>query len=590
MVVLMSLFTGTTHAQVDVMTIKGSSITIQGATLINKSPDTNPNIFVGGDVTNDAGSVNNAGEFQFTGNYILNNSATHTSTGDDIAVGGNGVPDLTYNKLLQRISGNSTLGLAGSYGFYNLIIQKPAWSGTNDSRVELGMNVDVVNTITWTGTGGIIRTDLSSHGTNGSLYPYFIYIKNGATNALSGYNWNPVGQWANSGGATDKYIEGKLQRAVTTTGNYQFPIGVAPGSLDGMEGAEVNFTTTPNNTLLGYVQNAGIPSFLSDLVADDDVQFYDVGSLPGTAPANQFPNCVGTQDGHDDIAVIDQADQYEWIFTLGSTAPVAYDLQVHPGPVMDPVGYVIMGAPCSSPFQKAKYLARNGLIGGDQAVGPTTNYWNPGVIGYYQKPTGNIITGQTDFGRFRLFGTTLSANTSLPVELLQFNVYPIDNRYLRVDWSTASELNNAGFFLERSINASNNWVDIAWIPGNGNSSTLHRYGYDDKSVLYDTVYYYRLRQVDFDGAFNYSWINSGKLIGSISLPFTFSPNPTTGIVTLYHRNDSKVTLYDVLGKLVKTIPIMENQFDVSELANGTYYIKVTDTNNQIQSYKLLKIK
>ena len=590
-VVMMSLFTGTMKAQVDVMTIKGASVTVKGPTLVDKAPDTKPNIFVGGDVTNDAGAVDNDGEFQFTGNYLLNNGATHTSTGDDITIGGNGTPDATYNKLLQRISGNSTSGLVGTYGFYNFVIQKPAWSGTSDSRVELGINVDAANSIAWTGTGGIIRTDISSHTTNGSSYSYFINLKNGATNAMSGYSWTTVPQWSNTGGATDKYVEGKLQRAVTVVGTYQFPIGVEPTSLDGMEGAEVSFTSTPSNTLLGYVQPATNPSLLADLPTNGDIQFYDVGSLPGTSPANQFPNCVGTQDGHDDIAVIDQADQYEWIFTLGTGATVAYTLRVHPGPIMDPVAYVTMGAPCSSPFQKAKYLARNGKIGGDQAVGPTINYWNPGVTGYYQKPTGNILTGQTGFSRFRLFGTTDPMNTSLPVELLTFTVSAVNNEYLHLDWATASELNNAGFAIERSKNGNGGWVDIAWVPGNGTTNTVHRYGYDDKTVSYDTTYYYRLRQTDISGKFNYSWILSGKLIGSNTKPFSFSPNPTTnGIVTLYNRNGSKIILYDVLGKLVKTIPVMENQFDVSELANGTYYMKVIDTNDESQTYKLLKIK
>ena len=60
-VVMMSLFTGTMKAQVDVMTIKGASVTVKGPTLVDKAPDTKPNIFVGGDVTNDAGAVDNDG-------------------------------------------------------------------------------------------------------------------------------------------------------------------------------------------------------------------------------------------------------------------------------------------------------------------------------------------------------------------------------------------------------------------------------------------------------------------------------------------------------------------------------------------------
>ena len=387
-VVVMSLFTlGTTHAQIDVMTIKGASVTVKGSTLVDKAPDTKPNIFVGGDVTNDAGTVDNDGEFQFTGNYLLNNGATHTSTGDDITIGGNGTPDATYNKLLQTITGTNTSALSGTYGFNNLIIQKPSWTTINDSRIRLGMNIDVKNSLIWTGSGGIISTDLTSHADDGSTYSYFINLKNGDPTSLSGYASVTSTLFGNTGsGATTAYIEGKLKWLINQSGTYYFPIGVSPISLDGMEPVAITFSSTPtSNSLLAYLQPAATISYLTDLITDGGTLFYDVGSLPAISPMNQFQNCVGTPDGHDDIAVIDQATGYEWIITPDNPATFTYELRVYPGSTLDNLSYVPLGAACNSLFTSAKYFSWNGRIGGQEAVGPTVNYWNPGVNGLYDQ-------------------------------------------------------------------------------------------------------------------------------------------------------------------------------------------------------------
>ena len=82
----------------------------------------------------------------------------------------------------------------------------------------------------------------------------------------------------------------------------------------------------------------------------------------------------------------------------------------------------------------------------------------------------------------------------LPVELLSFDAKKVDEQ-IDLDWETAAEVNNAGFWVERSINGQP-FTSIGWIASKGSNS---QYAYTDTDVSVSGTYYYRLRQLDFDG-------------------------------------------------------------------------------------------
>ncbi len=88
----------------------------------------------------------------------------------------------------------------------------------------------------------------------------------------------------------------------------------------------------------------------------------------------------------------------------------------------------------------------------------------------------------------------------LPVELTSFSAVKLTNG-VKLSWTTASEINNSGFDIERSSN-NKSFNKIAFIPGHGTSTEALSYSYVDNSQSGKT--YYRLKQVDFDGSFNYS--------------------------------------------------------------------------------------
>lgn len=99
---------------------------------------------------------------------------------------------------------------------------------------------------------------------------------------------------------------------------------------------------------------------------------------------------------------------------------------------------------------------------------------------------------------FELFEVT----TLLPVELLSFDVTPINNQYARLEWVTASEINNDGFEVLRS-NDGENFEYIGWVDGNGNQTVIHKYTYEDYTIEKEVTYYYRLKQIDYDGQYEY---------------------------------------------------------------------------------------
>jgi len=107
---------------------------------------------------------------------------------------------------------------------------------------------------------------------------------------------------------------------------------------------------------------------------------------------------------------------------------------------------------------------------------------------------------------------------SLPIELAQFTTERTKQGVL-LDWSTASELNNHGFYIECLAENEKDFVSVDFVEGIGNSSKMQHYTYFDDRIVANTRYY-RLRQVDFDGTTSYSDIlavTSGELSSAIKL-------------------------------------------------------------------------
>lgn len=146
-----------------------------------------------------------------------------------------------------------------------------------------------------------------------------------------------------------------------------------------------------------------------------------------------------------------------------------------------------------------------------------------------------------------------------PVELLSFDGRARDAG-IDLFWETSSEKNNHGFFVERRIGTDNKteFQGIGFIKGVGNSTVPQNYNYFDKDVTSNTVYQYRLRQVDNDGSATYSKIITIKYDGLSDLVLEQNaPNPftTTTMIPFVLPSESKVRLevIDVFGNVVRTL-------------------------------------
>ncbi|MCB9809321.1 T9SS type A sorting domain-containing protein [Candidatus Nomurabacteria bacterium] len=184
-------------------------------------------------------------------------------------------------------------------------------------------------------------------------------------------------------------------------------------------------------------------------------------------------------------------------------------------------------------------------------------------------------------------------NVPLPVELLSFEAKAIDNSYIQLDWVTATEINNEGFEVQRSTDGIH-FGQIGWSNGHGNSNEIHDYVYQDHYVASNVTYYYRLKQIDYDGQFEYSSIKSAKVIKYLDAQqyMRIYPNPTEDILNIesfYRITDVKV--YSILGTEVfvqKALSPRASQLDMSDLSSGMYIVTITSSESRTISYQVVR--
>jgi hypothetical protein len=208
--------------------------------------------------------------------------------------------------------------------------------------------------------------------------------------------------------------------------------------------------------------------------------------------------------------------------------------------------------------------------------------------------TGTIETASavTSFSPFTLASST-SANP-LPITLLNFDaVYNKALRKVDLTWKTYSEINNDYFTIERTQNGED-WEFVSTIDGAGFSQGTRAYESEDIDP-YSGLSYYRLKQTDFDGNFTFSAIRSVSIDDAQEHVFQVFPNPVINALNLA-SNEFPISSYQIIngnGQTIEKISLQEDQFqttiDMSEFANGLYYLVVFDDNHS-ESFKISKIE
>ena len=204
---------------------------------------------------------------------------------------------------------------------------------------------------------------------------------------------------------------------------------------------------------------------------------------------------------------------------------------------------------------------------------------------------GYIFAGTYSSGVFR------SVESTIPVELISFTASVNENN-VTLSWTTATETNNQGFEVQRSNGGE--FEPIAFVNGNGTTTEVQIYSYIDRNVK-DGSYSYRLKQVDFDGTFEY--LNVVEV--NVAAPSVFAldqnyPNPfnPTTTINYYVPEVSFISLkvYDVLGNEIATL-VNENkpagnykaEFNAAGIPSGIYFYRI-QAGSFIDTKKMILLK
>ena len=174
----------------------------------------------------------------------------------------------------------------------------------------------------------------------------------------------------------------------------------------------------------------------------------------------------------------------------------------------------------------------------------------------------------------------------LPVKLVYFEG-KAENEGVALRWKTASEKNNARFEVEYSAHDTRHFQEIGSVAGHGTTSSENEYELFHLHPEPGTNYY-RLKQVDFDGKYEYSNIIEVS-VGGENATVDIFPNPTTGAVLIKGTaQEGTATVSDMAGKLILTQNLAErNLIDLTEQPNGMYLIEV-QTENQKTVRRIIK--
>lgn len=191
-----------------------------------------------------------------------------------------------------------------------------------------------------------------------------------------------------------------------------------------------------------------------------------------------------------------------------------------------------------------------------------------------------------------------------PVELSSFTANLV-NQEVHLNWTTATEVNNQGFEIERS-SVEQSWEKIGYVPGFGTTTETKSYSFIDENVVTGS-YTYRLKQIDFDGTFSYSEVvtvevdltpGNYELYQNYPNPF----NPSTKIeFQVPEVSNVSIAIYDMLGQQIRLLfndEVVPGRYTLewngknnsgTQMSSGVYIYRIT-AGDFIQSREMVLMK
>jgi len=534
--------------------INGNNLTISGGTaeLLRHSVAE----FTGDLTVNGSQSIDISCDFQVddaiingTINIIGNDGSKFFN---DVTVNSGGNWNVTTDEIFNitgNIVNNGTwTGCSTTSCDYQLGVPSPTTaSGTisgSGAMTAMG-NINIFNanqTYTNTNTGGItVTTNLGGdgtfiNGTNGRLE----YAGSGNF-TIAGFDASATGNTMVFSGTSDQNL-----RSTNDTDNnyYNIIINKSSGEVDMLSTVRLDSDltlTSGNLNALDFDLLLTSGSSITGGSTSSYIQLDDVGQIRREFSSNDtfiFP--IGTGTDYLPLTL----EMTSATYGSGSYIELDLDIIAHPSrdvgnmPTGDDEGtaatdylsihYTFTPNNITSPFYNATYrYATSHVTGTESNMVPALYRLHPApsvnILDWFSNGTVNPVTNTVSFERADAFGDLYAMDQTLerlPVELVSFYAEAVEQG-VHLVWETATEENNAGFLIERGTNPSD-FQTISSIPGKGNSLDLEKYLFIDKNPIYGRAYY-RLKQIDFNGLFEYS-----EIISVFSEPpsqFQVFPNP-----------------------------------------------------------------
>ncbi|MBN8568420.1 MAG: T9SS type A sorting domain-containing protein [Ignavibacteria bacterium] len=560
---------GATFGNLKIYSVGGGTITASAAPTITGNLRLTAGTFADGGFTipvagniEGTGSHTGSGKIQMTGsgatisgasltNLQLNNAGgfslsgnptiggTLTLTSGTLSLGSN---TITYSGgSLVRTSGNISASSA-TLSFMNtspLTIPASSFSGN-------------IGNLTMNGSGGVTFSNAAT--ITGTLNMQNGILNMGANTLTIGTSASNTGTLTRTNGA----IRGTLKRwfAASTTTNSVFPLDNGSNSY---VGANISFTGAPSTggSLTAVYNTSGS------------------GTLPNQGDGNYIP----APELH--VNFINLAPQYWTIIAGDGLSGGTYDIDLTANDMnISPTSYqytgIVKRANSGNPWE---WSFSNHITTTSPSAIPTLHG-----------------TGFTSFSDFGVAGNT---DNLLPVELSSFVSF-VNGTNVTLNWSTVHEVNNRGFDIERKSTLSG-WQKIGFAEGNGTTQQSSEYSFSDIGL--NTGHYnYRLKQIDYNGNFEYHALSGEVVIG---IPSRYSlaqnyPNPfnpsTTIIYQLANNGFVSLKVYNMMGREVSTLVNEVKDagyysviFNAKNLSSGMYFYKLTaDKFNAVKKMVLIK--
>ncbi|GAB3342150.1 hypothetical protein GCM10027429_31480 [Marivirga atlantica] len=466
--------------------------------------------------------------------YLDGNTVNRTNAiSSCIYIAANSSADIRNNNLVNNLGLTASTG-RGSYGIvlstnasqleaenYNNIYVNATGNGTN--RIGRVGSTDYATLSNWKGLSTNNSSDISAD-------PGFSSITNLQPDESNPNSWYVNGTGVQISTVTDDFTGSSRS---TTLANGAPDIGAY----------EINPSATPNDAVVtGSHTLGGTETFTVGNRTIARITWGGSGTLPtlnymkyysGNNPPNIYPASAKYMNCYFDISALGGSGysyEIEFLYDEALSGTVAAESDLR--------------------------LAKNDGSG-----------WNTySSVSPVVSSNSISVSGLSSFSSF----TGTDVNNPLPVELLYFDAIK-ENDYVLLEWETASEKDNDYFQIERSEDGIT-FDTIGKVSGAGNSKVNTSYSFKDVETL-EAKTYYRLKQVDFDGDFEYSPVVS---VGGQNMnnKLELYPNPANDFINLRSSivnqdlKNIQLTLYTVDGQLIN-----ENNYSF-ELLNNEIYISI----------------